>query len=91
MGEGKSPSASGPQNVTAPEGEKEWGGQDPGASLPTLKLSFPACQHRGINILCVSLRLTPKEEETIDVETQGKKEPHRPVLLKPRGLQSCFF
>lgn len=56
MGEGKSPSANGHQNVTALEGEKEWVGWDPGASLPTLKLSsFSACQHHSVNTFCVCL------------------------------------
>lgn len=55
MGEGKSPSANGHQGVTALEGEKEWVGSDPEASLPTLKLnSFYACRHQSRHILCAS-------------------------------------
>lgn len=90
MGEGKSPSASGHQSVTAVGGKRSGFGGDPGASVPTLKLSsFSACQHHSVNTfcVCVSLRLTPKEVETIDVGTQRKKEPYRLTLLKQGSLQ----
>lgn len=63
MSEGKSPSANGHQGVTALEGEKEWVGSDPEASLPTLKLnSFYACRHHRVNTFCVCLAQshTPK-------------------------------
>lgn len=48
-------------------------------------LCLPAsqCQH----ILCVCLCLTPKEVETIDVQTQGKKELHGLIPLKQGSLQ----